>query len=160
VLARNFPGTSVDSIGRHKKNHMPPQLQAALLAAGRPTNIDLEELRKSESEGLLQHLVAQRGRLYALLDTCEDFGDVRAAATVHDKIISNLSLTARLLGEIATASVSVQTNLIVTPEYLHLRQALLQALQPFKGARQAVVNCLKTIETQEPILLEQTDARE
>jgi hypothetical protein len=60
VLARRFPDVGHDCFFRHRRNHMPPQLKAALLAAVHPTEVDLEQLERSESEGLLGSLVSQR----------------------------------------------------------------------------------------------------
>jgi hypothetical protein len=59
VLARRFQLTH-HAIFRHRRNHMSPQMVAALLAALKPSEIDLESLQRSESEGLLGSLVAQR----------------------------------------------------------------------------------------------------
>jgi len=149
ALARKFDA-SRDSIARHRKNHMPPQLVAALLATGKPTVIDLEQLRKSESEGLVQHLVAQRGYLYGLAKQAEDMGDLRAAIQAHGRINDTLALTGKLLGELVThQSVSIQ-QLIVQPEYLQLRQALIQALRPFPDARHAVAEVLRQVEGERP----------
>jgi hypothetical protein len=146
ALARKFD-IHHDAIYRHRKLHMPPQLKAALLAAGKPTDIDLDALRKSESEGLLQHIVAQRGKLYHLLDEAEGLGDLRAAAQVHGRIIENLQLGAKLLGELNTHAVTVTNNLVVSQEYLELRRVLHQALRPYPVARQAVARALAALET-------------
>lgn len=149
-IAQKFRGVSPDSISRHRRGHMPPQLVASLVAAGKPSDIDLEKLRQSESEGLLQHIVAQRGRLYHLLDEAEDLGDLRAASSVHGRILDSLALGAKLLGEINTHAVNVQNNLIVQPEYLELRHLLRQALKPFPNAQRAVAEALRRVEAPQP----------
>lgn len=145
VLAQKY-GLSKESIFRHRNRHLTPQLRAALLKAVRPSEIDLEQLKHSESEGLLQHLVAQRARLYALSDQAEGVGDIRAAAAVQGRLISNLELTAKLLGELRTASATVVTNILVSEEYHTLRSALILALKPYTEARQAVARVLQSIE--------------
>lgn len=145
VLANKY-GLTKESIFRHKNRHLTPQLRAALLKAVRPSEIDLEQLKHSESEGLLQHLVAQRARLYALSDQAETLGDLRAAAQLQGRLISNLELTAKLLGELRTASATVVTNILVSEEYHTLRAALIQALRPFADARQAVARVLQSVE--------------
>ena len=65
VLARRFdiPKTT---IFRHRRLHMPAQLVAAIAMTQRPTEVDLEALQRSESEGLLGSLVGQRARLQLL----------------------------------------------------------------------------------------------
>ena len=162
-------GVSMYSVHRHRKTHMPAKLKAQLAVAGVPSNIDLDELRKSESESLLQHIVAQRARLYALLELAEDCEDPRVAAQVHGRITANLEQAARVLGEINAASTHIHNNLVVTPEYLELRQGLLQALRHYPDARSAVSDVLRDIDgsapwidglsaRKQPALIEQADA--
>jgi hypothetical protein len=147
-IAQKF-AVSQWSVQRHKA-HMPPQLSAALAATGFPTCVDLEALRKAESEGLLQTLVAQRGRLYRLLDAAEEVGDLKAAAAVHGRIDANVNSVARLLGEITTHSQTTVNNLLVAPEYVLLRSALVQALRPYPDARKAAAKVLRNLEGAEP----------
>src|SRR5690242_7762424 len=63
VLAQRF-GCSKHAILRHAKGHLSPAQRAALLSATKPTAIDLDKLRVTESEGLLHALVGQRARLH------------------------------------------------------------------------------------------------
>ncbi|RDD62623.1 hypothetical protein [Ferruginivarius sediminum] len=148
-LSRKFD-LHKDALYRHRDSHMPPQLKASLMAAGRPTEIDLDALRKSESEGILQHLVAERGRLYRVADEAERLGDLRAAVQAHRAVNDNIQTTAKLLGELATGSTTTVNNLVVAPEYVHLRSALIRALHPFPEARRAVAQVLKEVEGTEP----------
>ena len=149
ALARKF-GVSEAAISRHRKNHMPPQLMAALMAGAKPTEIDLEELRKSESEGLLQHMVAQRGRLYRLADEAREMGDVRGAVQAERAITDTLEFGAKLLGELVSHSSITTNTLIVSPEYAQLRSALVRALGPYPDARRAVAKVLRDVEGSEP----------
>lgn len=69
-------GISKDAAWRHKK-HLPPQLKAALAGHALAPGQDLEQIRVSESEGLLANLAAQRARLLLSQDAaleCEQFG--------------------------------------------------------------------------------------
>jgi hypothetical protein len=147
-IAQKF-GVSQWAVQRHKA-HMPPQLSAALAATGFPTCIDLDALRKAESEGLLQTLVAQRGRLYRLLDAAEEVGDLKAAAAVHGRINDNVTNVAKLLGEITTHSVHTTHNLLIAPEYVQLRAALVNALRPYPDARKAAARVLRSLEGVDP----------
>jgi hypothetical protein len=159
VLAKRF-GVSQAALGRHRRNKHCPEAVAdkALAIALTGRDISLADLRRDESEGLLGHLVSQRGRLYNILDRAEGVGespallDLRAAAAIHSRLTANLEATARLLGEIGTHSTTVTNNLIVAPQYLELRAKLLEALSPpqFRAARMAVVAALREIETAEP----------
>lgn len=147
VLERQY-GLSKDSLSRHKAEHLPPQVEASLMATARPTGVDLEALRESESEGLLQTIVYQRAKLFTLLDQAEELGDLRAAAQVHGRITSNAEFTARLLGEINTAAQYTTNNILISDEYLQLRAALITALRPFPKARQAVAKVLQQRESE------------
>ena len=149
ALARKFD-LDRSAIWRHKRNHFPAQLEAALIATGKPSAIDLEQLRQSESEGLLQSVVVQRGRLYALADKAEEFDDVRAAASIHGRITDNLTLAAKLVGELNTHHTTTINQLIVSPEYLDLRSDLITALAPFPAARRAVAEVLRQREGASP----------
>lgn len=158
ALARRVPYRTLearynvgkDPLSRHKKEHMPEQLQASLMATARPTGVDLDALRKSESEGLLQTIVFQRAKLFSLLDEAEEVGDHRAAAQIHGRITKNAEFTAKLLGEITTAAQHTTNNLIVSQDYLELRSALVQALRPYPKARRAVAEVLQNMEATAP----------
>jgi hypothetical protein len=76
VLAERF-GLHKDAILRHSENHLTPAMRAALLTAQQPSAIDLEELRRTESEGILAGLVASRARLLAKGDLAAGLGDMR-----------------------------------------------------------------------------------
>jgi hypothetical protein len=134
---------------------MPPQLLVALETTALPTVVDLDVLRKSESEGLLMTLVTQRARLFQLLDFAEEVGDLKAAASIHGRILDSVGMVAKLLGEISTHSVHTTNTLIVSPEYLSLRSALTKALRPHPEARKAVAAVLRDLE--EPRQLERVE---
>lgn len=144
ALARRF-GLSKDCVYRHRK-HVSPALMQELRAKALMPAADLERLRIEESSGLLEHLVAQRGHLYRLADTAEELGDIHGACGVHGRITANLELTGKLLDMFASHATSVTQNILVAPQYLSLRQALVQALRPYSEARRAVVAVLREIE--------------
>jgi hypothetical protein len=78
---------------------------------------------------------------------------LRRCARLSGQIHQNLELTGKYLGEFARVTTQTQISLLVTPEYLKLRSALLHALWPFPEARQAVAAVLHDIEgvaAQEP----------
>src|SRR5947209_8173910 len=62
VIARRF-GVGEFAIGRHARNHLSAAMRAAILTAERPSAVDLEQLQRTEAEGLLSQLVVQRARL-------------------------------------------------------------------------------------------------
>lgn len=140
-------GLSIDAIHRHRHNHMSPQLTAQLMTRGRLTELDLEHLRSTESEGLLHQLVAMRGRLYKAMDSTHDLGNHMESARIGGILLKNLELTAKLLGDLNAGSSSVTQNILILPEYHGIRTAIMQALKPFPEARAAVAHALQGYES-------------
>jgi hypothetical protein len=149
-LSRRY-GLSKASLQRHfSSNHVPPALrdkQKAIALVG--AECDLKILREQESDGLLRHVASQRGKLYGLLDKAEDLGDIKTAALVHGRITQNLRLGADVLGMVGASATTINQSLVISPDYLRLRSALLQALGPFREARLAVAMALRSIEVPE-----------
>lgn len=146
VLAARFD-VSDDALHRHSQRHLSPSIRAAILTAQKPSAIDLEALQASESEGLLSQLVMQRARLQGHSEMALELGDVRAAVAVEGAITSNLTLVAKLLGQLVQHHEVKRTSILVSPDYLQLRSALVGALKPFPDAARAVGHVLHQIET-------------
>ena len=142
VLGTRY-GLHRDAIHRHGRNHMDAKLHAQLMTRGRMTPVELENLKVTESEGVLQHLVAVRARLYGLMDAAESQDDYKGAASIGTAIHKNLEITARLLGDLRTGTVNVHNNLILLPEFFALRTSILQALRAHPAARADVVKALQ-----------------
>lgn len=147
VLGGRF-GLSHDAIGRHAANHLSPVQRAAILAARKPTEIDLDALRVSESEGLLCQLVAQRARLQTHSELAAELGDVRGAVSAEAGIISNLTLVAKLLGQLVNVHDVRHTSILISSDYLALRQAIVAALRPYPDAARAVGAALHRLEAE------------
>jgi hypothetical protein len=146
VIAARFD-CSKDAVLRHSKAHLTPVQRAALLAAQRPTDIDLEALRTSEAEGLLSQLVAQRARLQQSAELSLELGDVRGAVVAEGAITANLSLVGKLLGQLVTRYDVRHTSLLISPDYLRLRSTLIAALRPYSDAARAVGAALHRLES-------------
>jgi hypothetical protein len=145
VLAKRFD-CSKDALHRHRHNHLSPQVAAAILANRKPSEIDLEQLQASEAEGLLSQLVVQRARLQTYAEASLDMGDTKAAVAVERCIVSNLELTAKLLGQLIQHHDVRHTSILVSPDYLELRGAIVSALRPFPQAAKAVGQALHALE--------------
>lgn len=143
ALAKRY-GAGSDSLYRHARNHLPPQLRATLLA-GPDLDIDLDKLRETESQSLLANLIAIRRRLFASLDTAEECGDGNMISRVAGQLHRNLELTGELLGDLGAGSTTIN-NVLVMPAYVEMRLSLVNALQPFPEAAQAVASVLHTLE--------------
>jgi hypothetical protein len=146
ALARRF-NVSADAVGRHAANHVSPALRAAILTAQAPTTIDLEALQASEQEGLLSQLVHQRARLQQHVATAIDFADVKAAISAEGAITANLALVGKLLGMIVQRHDVRSTSLLISADYLAVRQAIVTALRPFPEAARAVGAALHRLES-------------
>ena len=75
-------------------------------------------------------------------------GALEHVARLSGVIHKNIELTGRYLGLFAQHHVSSQVNIMVSEDYLRLRQALTMALRPFPEARRAVAEELHRIEGQ------------
>jgi hypothetical protein len=146
-LAKRF-GLSLHAVWRHSKNHLSPQLRAAILVAQAPSKIDLSELRKSESEGLLSHLVGQRARLQRLSELALETGSIPNACSVEGRITANLELVARLLDQLTVHHTVEHRSILVSADYLRLRAVLVEALRPHPAAMAAVSAALHRLESE------------
>lgn len=145
-VAKRFT-VSRAAIHRHKANHLPPQLVAALLSQnGNVSVVDLEKLRKSESEGLLQTLVWQKAHVLLQIDNAVANMDPVAVSRFHDVLLKNQQTIAKLVGELASHTRNITNNFLIAPEYLELRHAITSALKPFPDAAKAVSRALHELE--------------
>jgi hypothetical protein len=145
TLARRY-GLSDDSVTRHAKNHLTPTMRAAILAAQKPAVVDLEALTRSEEEGLLAQLVHQRGRLQLTVEQAQSLGDTSGVVRAERAITQNLELVAKLLGQLVQHHQVTHASVLVSPDYLKLRQVLVETLRPHKAAALDVGRALAKLE--------------
>lgn len=141
-------GLSPHSVQRHGKNHLSPQMMAAVQHALHPSAVDLDALKVSEGENLLHHLVHQRARIGQHIELAVSTGDAGAAIRGEAAITNNLQLVSKLLGALVNVHETRHQHILTHPDYLRLREVLLRALAPFPEARIAVGRALAGIETQ------------
>jgi hypothetical protein len=144
AIARRFK-LGVHSVYRHSQRHLAPQLRASLLAGPDLAGVDLDKLKENESQSLLGNLVALRHRLFAALDTAEEFNDAGMLTRVTSQLHQNLELTGKLLGDLGVGVTNV--NVLVMPAYVEMRVALVQALSAFPEAKHAVAQVLHQLES-------------
>ncbi|MBL8628375.1 MAG: hypothetical protein JNM81_02025 [Rhodospirillaceae bacterium] len=146
-IAKRF-NISRDALNRHKKNgHLPPQLEVALLSSnGIASVIDIDKLRKDESEGILQTLIWQKAHVLQQIDRAEQNMDPVAVSRFHDVLLKNTQTIAKIVGELANHTRHVTNNFLIAPEYLQLRHAITSALKPFPDAAKAVSRALQELE--------------
>jgi transposase-like protein len=144
-LARKYD-VHEQSLYKHREK-LPPQLRAAYVAQLLAPGVSLEEIKTTESEGILKTLASQRARLYIEQDRAIENENGQLVATLSNSIHRNIELVARYLGEMQAHSTQTTISVLLSPEYLQLRNALLRALAPFPEARHAVAATLHELES-------------
>jgi hypothetical protein len=143
-IAKRF-GISIHVLYRYK-SQLPPQLRVKHVAHRLKAGADLEQLKITESEGILQNLALQRCRLLLVQDRALMADDRREVAHISDVINRNIRATGQYLGEFQKVSTQISLNILVSDEYLALRSQLMAALAPYPQARKAVALALQAAE--------------
>jgi transposase-like protein len=125
-------GISDTALRRHRKDHLPIMLVQAHQAA---------EIARADD--LLDRVRVLEQKAEMLLASAEQAGDVRTALLAIREARGCLELLAKLLGELDERP---QVNLLVNPEWLRVRDLLLDALAPYPEARAAVAGRLGMLE--------------
>lgn len=140
LLLRNVPykeiaeqyGGSVTSIHRHKQ-HMMAQMQ----------NIP-EDIAEVTEPGVVMGQIAELNRradyLYREAIKTKDLLNAGRALKELREIVA---LYAKLTGELNTAAQVVHQHVHINPEWVALRQTMLNALAPYPEAREALVKALE-----------------
>jgi hypothetical protein len=123
---------SKDSLSRHRANHLPATLAKAHEAG-----------EVARGDGLLADVRDLQARAYNILDKAEGAGDLRTALGAIREARGNLELLAKLLGELDERPV---TNVLVSAEWVTVRTAMMEALDPHPQARIAVAERLSALE--------------
>src|SRR5215469_4977429 len=139
-------GHSLGAVHRFRER-MPQQLKAAIIGATlRPGIDDLDKLRSDEAAGLLGNLAHQRARLLLTQDVAMEEGAGELVARLSGVIHKNLAMVGRYLGLFANLNVNTNVNVLISEDYLRLRQALVLALRPYPEARRAVADAMHRVE--------------
>src|SRR5262245_50474890 len=96
ALAKRYGFAATDALYNHRRNHMSLALKAKLIA-GPDLSIDLDALRRTESQSLLANLVALRQRLFGQLDRAEETDDGYLFTNVSSQLHKNMELVGKLL---------------------------------------------------------------
>ncbi len=130
-VAERF-GLSKSSVDRHRANHLPAELAKAKAA---------EDV--AHADDLLAEVQRLKARAFGILDKAEKAGKFVPAIMALREIRGCIEL----LAEMAQAIDRRPTvNLLVAPEWVHTRTALLDALRPYPEARIAVAARLEALE--------------
>jgi hypothetical protein len=125
---------SPDALLRHKHRHLPLRLVKA------------QEAREvTEADQLLGDVRALRGKAVTLLLAAEAAGDLKTALAGIREARGCMELLAKLHG-VLDERPHVQVNVLLSPQWLAVRSALLEALRPYEQAALAVSARLRALE--------------
>lgn len=130
-IARHF-NVSKDAALRHHDDHLPETLAQAKAA---------EDMARADD--LVTQVAALRSKALGLLLAAERAGDFRACASLLREARGCIELLAEMRQAIDRRPV---VNLLVMPEWLTTRSALIEALRPYPDARAAVSARLLALE--------------
>ena len=155
-------GYSEDSLRRHKTNHIAAMVGDIKSIMEQAREAALEEARQKEIEDLreevasaakdsmasrlevaasyLDQLNEVRARAANLLDLAEASDNLRAAGVFLRELREQIRLMAELEGRISNQP---QITLITSPEWVEVRSLVINALEPYPEAREAVVHALR-----------------
>ncbi len=119
---------SESAVYRHKLEHLPVTLTKAQEAA-----------EVAQADNLLEQVRSLQGRALTILDKAEASGELRTALAAIREARGNLELLAKLLGELQQEGT---INITVSTEWLTIRSLIVQAVQPYPEAREAVLRAL------------------
>jgi hypothetical protein len=123
-------GVSERAVRYHTREHLP-----ALLALARDAQ------RAARADSLLDRIEALQGRTLAILEATEQTGDHRAALAAIREARGNLELIGEVTKELNRAPT---LNLSLHPEYVEVRTLIVQALERYPQAKEAVVRALES----------------
>ncbi len=131
IVAARF-GTSTAALQRHRLGHIPghvAQAHEAEAVAG--------------ADDLLDQVRSLQRKALALLAKAERQGDFRTALAGVKEARSCLELLLEVEGELDRRNV---VNILVAPQWIEIRAVLVETLQPYPEAAQAVAGRLQVIE--------------
>ena len=121
-------GTSATALFRHKSDHLP-----AVLVTGQAVREEAHAL------DVVKQLRDINAATLAILEDARDTHQSALALKAVDRVQKQIELQAKLLGELQGGQT---VNVLVAPEWLALRSAILLALASHPEASQAVVEAL------------------
>jgi hypothetical protein len=122
---------STGALQRHSREHLPALLVKAY-----------EAIERDNAEDLAGEVIKVKEDVHRLKEKAEEEGDLRAALLGCDKALKALELQAKIEQLIQTTPTF---NLHLNTEWIELRTAILQALEPHSEARKSFLNALTSV---------------
>ena len=130
-------GISKSAISHHRTTHLPRDLVKSKQLA----EVDAANKLVERIEGLY-------ARAISLIDVAESDKKYAASVSAIREARASLELLAKISGELKTGT---HLTLVYSPQWVELRQVLVQALEPFPDARAVVVDALEVTEIEQTI---------
>jgi len=127
---------SRDAVTRHGAHLLVPLKQAQAVQSATAESV-------AQALDVVQQLQVINAASLTVLREARQVGDGELALKAIDRVQRQIELQAKLLGELDERP---QVNLLVAPEWLTVRAALLAALAPYPEARTAVATRLLALE--------------
>jgi hypothetical protein len=121
-------GLSESAVHRHFDEHLP----ARIVKAQERTDV-------REAIDIVAQLKAINAAALGVLKDARTSGDGELMLKASDRILKQIELQARLIGELDDRP---QINILISAEWAELRLLILQALDPYPDARTAVAEVL------------------
>jgi SpoVK/Ycf46/Vps4 family AAA+-type ATPase len=153
---------SIGSISRHREAHIGTDLKDVREAMEQAREEALAQIKSDELEAIkeeisteaaesmaarlgtcasfLDQLKVVRDRAANLLDRAESSQDMKSAGNFLRELREQIRLMAELEGKI---SQQPQVTIINNPEWIELRTVIIQALDPYPEAKEALVNAIR-----------------
>ncbi len=140
-IARTYFGTvqPEDALSRHKAEHLPQTVARAAAVQ------EVEQARGVVAEGLdvVGQLRAINNITLHVLKEARDAKDHDIALKAIDRVQRQIELQAKLLGELDERP---QVNILIAPEWVHLRGLLMHALSDYPEAKASVAAVLMEVD--------------
>lgn len=152
ALAKKFAPIGRDAIWRHWQRHVTTKAKSDLLC-GPAQLAELAEVAASEGTSIIDHFRVLRTHLMARLADCSEAGDARATAALATALTGVLERLGRITGELsnlANSHLTVNFNLLESPQFGRVQAAILKALASHPAARADVVQALRSLEQDQP----------
>jgi hypothetical protein len=137
-IAEQFT-VSTTSLHRHKESH----ISELLLKSQNAIEADNTFSEYQKAKGRIEDLSLKTYDLLAKAELAENhnacIGYIREARAQEGELREQRKLLAELEGRLAAQP---QVNILVNPEWIELRTLIIEALDPYPEARQAVIDAL------------------
>jgi len=121
-------GLSETALKRHKSEHIP-------VAAAKAS----KAVEVAKADGLLEDINGLREKAMSILQKAEESGDLKTALLGIREARGCLELLAKVEGKLNDRP---QINILINPEWIQLRTLIINSLEPYPEAKEAIINAL------------------